>query len=107
MRSDGITHLHARSRRSYGLPLVYVQGRHNASATKKVQSVRGTTMEWPNARGKEKALVENRADGKWYGVECAANAGEPTAITLRAFRHAREILERLIMPVQKIDKGAA
>lgn len=54
--------------------------------------------------GQEPGLVPNLEDGKLYGVNCAANAGEPTALQLRAHKEATRILDRILMPVQELEE---
>lgn len=53
--------------------------------------------------GQEPALVWNELEKRWYGVNCAANAGEPTALQLRAQKEATRILDRILMPVQELE----
>lgn len=43
--------------------------------------------------GQEEAYVRNYDDGKWYGLSCAAIAGEPSAMMLRAQRTVDDLLK--------------
>lgn len=51
-------------------------------------------------------FIRNLDTRLWLCLECAANAGEPTALQLRAQKEATRILDRILMPVQDIGEAA-
>lgn len=51
----------------------------------------------------EKPFIRNLDDGKWYGINCAAKAGNDEAARIVMMNGALNAIEQAMMPPQELN----